>query len=92
MAVGDVLRRLTAKCLCHEVRSASKELLQPLQLGCGSPRGCEVAVHTVRQCCRRNASGKDKVTLKIDFSIAFNTVGREAVLRETRVNFPEVVP
>ena len=39
IAVGEILRRLTAKCLCHAAKDSARNLLWPLQVGCGSPLG-----------------------------------------------------
>ena len=89
IAVGEILRRLTAKCLCHTAKDHARRVLWPLQVGCGSPLGAEVAIHVIRQWCTRNAS-ENKVLLKIDFKNAFNTLDRQAILREVREHFPEL--
>ncbi|CAE7766876.1 unnamed protein product [Symbiodinium sp. CCMP2592] len=61
--------------------------LFPLQVGVGIKCGAEAAVHTSRQ---RNEG--DKVLLKVNFSNAFNSVQRNAVLRAARRQLPQVVP
>ena len=76
IAIGETLRRLTAKSLCHSTRDATKAHLWPLQVGCGSPLGAETAIHTLRQWRERN-SQTEKVLLKIDFSNAFNCISRQ---------------
>ena len=43
-----------------------------------------------RQWCERNAKVPDKVFLKLDFSNAFNTIDREAILREVRNHMPSL--
>ena len=64
--VGEALRRLVAKTLCEPSKKDAREYLWPLQVGCGSPLGAEIAIHTLRQWCSRNAD-TGKVLLKIDF-------------------------
>ena len=45
IAVGEVLRRLTSKCLSRAVQSDSSDVLTPLQVGVGVKGGCEAVVH-----------------------------------------------
>ena len=85
IAVGETLRRLTAKCLCNDVRVPARDFLCPLQVGVATRHGTEAVVHTARQWVQRHAGIPDQVLLKIDFSNAFNTVDRAALLRETRL-------
>ena len=92
IAVGETLRRLTAKCLCYDVREPAKEWLCPLQVGVATRNGTEAIVHTVRRWVQRHAGQPDHVLLKIDFSNAFNTVDRAALLRETRLRLPGLSP
>jgi len=89
IAVGEALRRLVAKTLCETSKQEARNHLWPLQVGCGSPLGAEIAVHTLRQWCLRNA-GSDKVLLKIDCSNAFNCISRSAVLHEIHEHFPRL--
>ena len=88
IAVGETLRRLTAKCLCNDVRVPARDFLCPLQVGVATRHGTEAVVHTARQWVQRHAGIPDQVLLKIDFSNAFNTVDRAALLRETRLRLP----
>eukprot|EP00435_Cladocopium_sp_Y103_P062067 s521_g23.t1 len=55
IAVGETLRRLTAKCLCNDVRVPARDLLCPLQVGVATRHGTEAVVHTVRQWVQRHA-------------------------------------
>ena len=48
IAVGELLRRLTGKCLMSHVREAAREYFFSTQLGVAIPAGTEVAVHTFR--------------------------------------------
>ncbi len=45
IAVGEVLRRLTSKCLSYSSRSTVTSTLTPLQLGVGVKGGCEAIIH-----------------------------------------------
>ena len=47
IAVGEVLRRLTSKCLSRCVQSSAFSVLTPLQVGVGVKLGCEAIVHSV---------------------------------------------
>ena len=87
IAVGEALRRLVAKVLCESSKQAARSYLWPLQVGCGSPLGAEIATHTLRQWGIRNASAS-KALLNIDFSNAFNCVCRDVALRQVREHFP----
>ena len=88
VAVGETLRRLTAKCLCAEYKEDACKHFFPLQTGVGLALGTEVGVEVARQWCRRNQSNLSSVFVKIDFSNAFNCVDRTAFLSECRHNFP----
>ena len=92
IAVGEVLRRLTAKCLCSALRQAAHRALWPLQVGVAAKLGADTAVHTARQWVQRHAGHVDKVFLKVDFHNAFNTVDRAALLRQVRLQFPGLAP
>ena len=88
IAVGETIRRLVGKVLCHATRDDSNQYFWPLQVGVGVKLGGEAAVHTARQWAERNAGTADKVLLKVDFQNAFNSVDRFALLSETRAAFP----
>ena len=92
IAVGEVLRRLTATCLCSDVRNSARDLLCPLQVGVATRNGTEAVVHTARHWAQRHAGQAEQVLLKIDFSNAFNTVDRASLLRETRLRLPGLSP
>ena len=48
----------------------------------------ETAVHAVRNWAHRHAGHVSKIILKVDFSNAFNTVDRGALLRQVRLHMP----
>lgn len=92
IAVGETLRRLASKCLGATVRQDAATLLCPLQVGVAIPLGAEAVVHTVRQWFGRRSGHVTDVLLKVDFSNAFNTVDRAALLREVRLRLPALAP
>ena len=47
IAVGEVLRRLTSKRVSRALRTDAVRILSPLQVGVGTPVGCEAIVHSV---------------------------------------------
>ena len=91
IAVGEVLRRLVAKCMCGAVKVQARELLWPLQTGVAVPKGVECSVHVLRQWCERHRHSPDRVLLKLDFANAFNRVNRAAVLRAVHDRFPQLL-
>jgi hypothetical protein len=68
IAIGEVLRRLTAKCLMYNVQEEARRTLWPTQLGVGVKSGVEIGVHTVRAWTQRHHASHGKVLLKLDFS------------------------
>jgi hypothetical protein len=76
VACGDVLRRLAAKVLCARDKPLLRALLEPhRQVGVAVPGGADVAA-TLARCVFPGAP----CSLKMDFSNAFNSVHRGAIL------------
>lgn len=91
IAVGEVLRHLTSKCLAFAVAPHASALLQPLQLGVGVENGCEAIIHAINNLFHdANINVNDKWVLQVDFKNAFNLVSRENFFKEVRVHFPEL--
>ena len=68
IAVGEVLRRLSSKCISKAVRSEVFEVLTPLQVGVGVQGGCKSIVHAVSLVQEdSNISPELKWTLLLDF-------------------------
>ena len=88
IAVGEVLRRLTSKCLCSAEREDARRFFGSLQVGVACPLGLEAAIHTVSQYCEWNGSSTLKVVLTIDFHSAFNSLDRNALLTTCMRDFP----
>ena len=86
IAVGNLLRRLVAKCFSTALASRAASLLGPHQLGVGARGGCEAIAHAVRQATSEDPS---KWVLQADLINAYNQVDRGKVLEETANHFPE---
>lgn len=88
MAVGEVFRRLVAKCFCARFKLRCEAVfVEAGQVGVGVKGGAEAAVTAVREALRKG--GGRFWALKVDLENAFNAVDREAVLRAVREFFPE---
>ena len=90
IAMGEVLRRITGKCLCSAVKEEAQQYFKPVQVGVATKLGIDGAVHAVRRWRDWNLGRQDKVLLKIDFENAFNCVNREKALSVTRSQFPSL--
>ena len=88
LAVGEVWRRLTAKCLCDAYKQQAGSYFFPLQIGVGQRLGTEVGLETARQWYDRNKNNPNAIFVKIDFANAFNCVDRQAFLEQCRHHFP----
>ena len=88
IAIGEVLRRLVAKCLCKLHEGEAYSYLWPRQIGVAAPLGAEVGSHTVRQWYERHRDTTGNLIFVADFENAFNTVDREVFLREARHRMP----
>ena len=76
VAVGEVWRRLTAKCLCNSYKEQSGSFFFPQQIGVGQRLGTGIGLETARQWMNRNRDNPTSVFVKTDFSNAFNCVDR----------------
>ncbi|MBM4023654.1 MAG: hypothetical protein FJ284_15705, partial [Planctomycetes bacterium] len=92
IAVGETLRRLTAKVLCSAVSAEVRQILEPLQVGVGTPGGAESVVHVLRQWLCRNRAEANKVIASLDLSNAFNSVDRSRVMSAVRHAIPSLAP
>ena len=93
IAVGEVLRRLTSKCLSRAVQDQAISSLTPLQVGVGVKVGCEAIVHSVAHVLEEPTIPPDnRWTLLLDFSNAFNSVHRGCMFEEIRTRIPSLAP
>ena len=81
IAIEYLIRRLEGKCANRRVISKKKESLSPFQLRVVVPRGTEAAVHATIRLLSQMPS--DRAVVNLDFTNAFNSVRRDAVLDAT---------
>ena len=89
IAMGCTPRRLAAKIIAFETRKFCEIELRPNQVGVGTPKGAEAAVHALRSYLE-NPSTANKVLLKIDFKNAYNTIRRDVILNLVKQKLPKV--
>ena len=92
IAVGEVLRQLTSKCLCAVVKYKASEYFSPYQYGVVCPSGVEKIIHSLRSCINDHWFDEDFTVAKVDLRNAFNLVSRNAVLENCAEFFPELFP
>ena len=91
IAVGEVLRRLTSKCLSFSLSAEAAQVLSPLQLGVGVRFGCEAIVHSINFVLDDSSIPPTrKWVLQVDFSNAFNCVARSCIFKEVRDRFRSI--
>ncbi len=86
------MRRLVGKCLAQAVREDAQKLLEPLQVGVGTPGGCEAVPHVCRKGFGLHAGDSDRVLAQVDMENAFNTLDRNEGLSATRDLMPALAP
>ena len=85
IAIGEVLRRLTSKCVSRAVQAYAVGVLSPLQVGVGIP------VDSVASLQRDpNIPLESRCSLLVDFSNAFNSVDRGCMFQEVRSQIPSM--
>ena len=90
IAVGYTLRRLVSKVAnAHAVQSCAS-ILAPRQLGVGIKGGAEALAHAARRFLSEMCPGQ--VLAKLDFSNAFNTLRRDAMLEAASQFVPDLLP
>ena len=91
IAVGEVLRRLTSKCISTAVQAESFRVFTPLQVGVGVQAGCESIVHALALVQEdSDISPEDMWTLLLDFSNTFNSINRDCIFQEVRSCMPSL--
>ena len=76
--VGEVIRRLIAKCIARGANSEAADLFNTKQLGAPFKNGAEGIVHATRISFEKLQKSKNYGILQIDFKNAFN------LIKETR--------
>ena len=93
IAVGEIMRRLTSKCLSKCVKDEVFHTLTPLLVGVGVKVGCETVVHAVSRIQEDpTTQPSDKWTLLLDFSNAFNSISRSHMFEEIQARIPTLTP
>ena len=92
IAVGEVFRRLIAKCIAQEARSEAVELFSIKQLGVAVKCGAESIVHTTKQTFQNLFNNKTAGLLQIDFNNACNCITRSSVTDAARTFIPALAP
>lgn len=87
IAVGLSIRRLVSQLACLHAKGIIGDYFGFKQLGFGVKQGCEAAVHAVRTFVTK-PENIDKVTLKIDFVNAYNSVERDVILHSVKAKTP----
>ena len=78
IAVDYTWMRVAAKCTSAFATAAFNDYFMPLQLGVSFSSGCEAAIHATR--CLMEMMPEGHVVAKLDFSNAFNSLHRDAML------------
>ncbi|XP_029654080.1 uncharacterized protein LOC115227355 [Octopus sinensis] len=89
IAVGSVFRRLASKMACRAVIPTLTPLMCPIQLGVGTPGGCEAAIHGIRAFNHVN-NNTPHIIVKLDIRNAFNTILRDSILENCLEFCPEI--
>ena len=92
IAVGNTLRRMVAKSISFLLRAQFGDHFRPRQLGCGTPGGCEAAVHATRRFLENSTDTNPRIVLKIDYNNAFNSIRRDTLLSIIQNHYPEIYP
>ena len=90
IAIGNTLRRIASKCAGSKALSERQNFFGNVQVGCGTKRGAEIAVHSFRNLIERDDNPKCTVLLKLDLKNAFNSLNRETMLNHVFSNRPEL--
>jgi len=90
IAVGFTLRRLVSKCANTHAIARLSTFFSPIQLGVGTPGGCEAAVHAARRFLETMPN--DNVVVKLDFSNGLNCLHRSDMQKSIADRVPELLP
>ena len=88
--MGLTLRRLVAKVANTRGLMSCASVLAPAQLGVGTKGGAASLVHSARQYLQR--MDDTRAFVKLDFSNAFNSIRRDAVLEAVAEHVPDLLP
>ena len=91
IAVGEVIRRLVAKCIAKEAAIEVVELFVSKRLGVAVKGGAKSIVHATKISFERMKRVKREGILQIHFRNAFNSVKRSHLLGSTKVMMPSII-
>jgi hypothetical protein len=92
IAVGNVIRRLVAKCLVQVTNEKARAPLAPLHLGVSVRSGAESFIQASRRMVAARNSDPSYGLLQLDFQEAFNSINLEAFLGEVCMHLPALSP
>ena len=87
---NPTLRRFTSNCANAHVSSRLATFFRFIQLGVGTPGGCEAAVHSSRRFLQTMPA--DNIIVKLDFSNAFSCLHIFDMLQSIAERIPELFP
>jgi hypothetical protein len=89
IAMGSIWRKLFGKSALIYLSVDIRTYFELYQYGVGSKSGCEVVNHRARMLLKQN---KNHVLFKTDYSNAFNSMFRVAILQAVKEHFPGLFP
>ena len=89
--MGEVIRRLVAKCIAKEAAIEAVKLFGSKLLGVAVKGGAESVVHATKITFEKMKIVKRGGILQIDFRSAFNSVKRSHLLGSTKVLTPSII-
>ena len=89
IGVGETLRRLISKAILRVTRDDILKAVGSIQLCAGQEAACEAGIHAMRNLFEDEGA---EAMLMVDASNAFNSLNREAALRNTRILCPVLAP
>ena len=91
IAVGEIIRRLVAKCISKEAATEAVELFVSKQLIVAVKGGAESKMHASKITLERMKRVKSGGILQIDSRNAFNSIKRGNLLGSTKVLMPSII-
>ena len=83
IAIGEVLRRGTAKAICSQSSTSFLSFFAPIQHGIAMPGGAEFLVHHIQLLLEYHS---EWAVLKTDVEKAFNSVSRISLMQQVAKN------
>ena len=87
IGIGETVRRIISRTIAVAISDDIQAAAGPLQVCAGHLAGCEAAVHAMRQVFE---STETEAVLLVDASNAFNSLNRQAALRNVHRHCPSI--